>query len=113
MTYLDELAERANYHHSMVRAAPRRQIATTLIYFVKCGDFVKVGISNPQSLLGRLETLQTGSPTTYEVLGTIPGDHADEVALHRRFAHLRARGEWFRMTPELVEYLADALRETA
>lgn len=53
---------------------------------------IKIGKTN--RLQTRVSALQTGAGRELAVIGTIAGDH--ERQLHRRFAHLRAFGEWFR-----------------
>ena len=63
---------------------------------------VKFGFSkNPER---RVRSLQTGSSEELVLLESIPvpGDRVREYErlLHREFAHLRTRGEWFRITPE-------------
>jgi hypothetical protein len=62
----------------------------------------KFGFSkNPES---RVRALQTGSSEELVLLETVPvGDRSVremERLLHREFAHLRSRGEWFRISPE-------------
>ena len=42
---------------------------------------------------------------------TIDGGREAEWVLHRRFAHARIRGEWFRPVPELFEYIASIKKE--
>ncbi|MFE2073704.1 GIY-YIG nuclease family protein [Streptomyces misionensis] len=39
-----------------------------------------------------------------------PGDMVRERQLHRQFAHLRLKGEWFRAAPELLDHI-NRLRE--
>jgi hypothetical protein len=54
--------------------------------------------------LKRLRALQTGSPDPLFLVESVSvGDRnvrEMERLLHREFGHLRARGEWFRCTPE-------------
>lgn len=74
-----------------------------LIYFISSGDAVKIGIS--QDVARRLESLQCGSPVELTLLGTRPGGEVEERALHQKFAHLRIRGEWFRLERDLLEFI--------
>lgn len=64
------------------------------IYFIQAGDFVKIGFATDVDK--RLKALETGSPVDLVVLSTERGTMEDEAYYHRKFADLRARGEWFR-----------------
>lgn len=44
--------------------------------------------------------------TTVVLLGTIPGDKTVELAIHKRFAQHRIRGEWFAAAPDLLAFIA-------
>jgi len=75
-----------------------------MIYFIQTADnqYVKVGkADNPAK---RLLELQTAAPQKLKLLATLAGGHEQERAIHQRFEHLRARGEWFYATPDLVSY---------
>jgi len=78
-----------------------------MIYFLQNGATVKIGYAADANL--RTDYLQTGSPHNMEVLGTIEGGYEDENELHRRFAHLHIRGEWFRLEKELMFFISDVL----
>jgi hypothetical protein len=66
------------------------------VYFIAAEphSFVKIGWSK-RSPLGRMVTLQTGCPQPLDLLACFPGTQDDERRLHRTFAALRFRGEWF------------------
>jgi hypothetical protein len=72
------------------------------VYFVKApgeNGLVKIGWAvDPWK---RLSTLQCGSPVELQLVACVPGGPADERAMHRRFASLRAHGEWFRLRGDL------------
>jgi hypothetical protein len=73
------------------------------VYFISDGDFIKIGQSRTCPY-GRIRSLQTASSTELKFLAMMRG--ADrEQELHKRFAHLRARGEWFRQTEELIDFI--------
>lgn len=59
----------------------------------------------------RLKACQTGSPVPLTVLGQVRARPKIEKALHRRFAHLRIRGEWFQATRELLTFIEDLKRD--
>lgn len=75
------------------------------VYFISDGEAVKIGFS--EKPLRRIKGLQSGHPKPLTLLGTIPASVMDEMALHKRFDHLRIQGEWFRATLELTIYATD------
>lgn len=78
-----------------------------MIYFIRSGDFVKIGVSdNPR---GRIAAIQTSNPNPIEVLGIVPGSYELEAELHQRFAHLRHKNEWFRDTKPIRQTIDDLL----
>jgi hypothetical protein len=80
-----------------------------VIYFILNARAEAIKIGTAVDVSGRLKTLQTGSAEPLELLCSVPGDKDAELRLHRRFAADRLRGEWFRVTPELMG-LINALR---
>ncbi|HVU44390.1 MAG TPA: GIY-YIG nuclease family protein, partial [Xanthobacteraceae bacterium] len=49
--------------------------------------------------------LQVGSAEPIQLIGFMRGTQPMEKSLHRRFRHLRVRGEWFHATSELMRYI--------
>ena len=81
--------------------------AGSVVYFVRYGHDgpIKIGYSaTPRVRLAEICSIQMPEPLI--PMGAMPGSQADEVSLHRKFAALRLRGEWFRPAPELLEYIA-------
>lgn len=85
-----------------------------MIYFVKVGNFVKIGSTN--NVERRFTCLKWMVPSEYygtdgvaplNLLLTRPGDERVERQLHRRFARQRVRmtGEYFRLEGKLLKYL--------
>lgn len=74
------------------------------VYFARAGDAVKIGVS--RNVRRRVQMLSTCSPFPIQLLAVMPGGIQDERALHRRFAHLRMNGEWFRPDSELLDFIA-------
>ena len=68
------------------------------LYCISDGELCKFGFSAEP--LKRLRALQTGSSNVLELVHTIAVDveHVRllERTLHKEFANLRVRGEWFR-----------------
>ena len=86
----------------------------SVVYFIASTrpECVKIGwTTQPPEV--RLAMFQTGSPVPLCLLGTMPGGRYEEGKLHRRFRSFRVRkgGEWFRLVPELREFIkANAVR---
>ena len=90
----------------MADDAPSESTPTHVIYFIRFGTLVKVGITN--SIVRRLTELPHD-----EVLGVIPGTHADEKDWHRRLREHRHSGEWFKLTPEVRQAIETRLAKQA
>ena len=76
-----------------------------LVYFISCGDFVKIGVSvDPNK---RLQNLQTANPFKLKLLATTRGGYFLESHLHTQFEFLHHRNEWFRLEGELKTYVDD------
>lgn len=82
------------------------------VYFIRCEQFVKIGIS--KNVEARLGQIRKGGGSlfprrldveTAELIATEPGGFEREKELHAKFSHLRHTGEWFTETPELTEYI--------
>src|SRR5271166_1885722 len=73
------------------------------VYFVQAGEHVKIGTSTRTE--ARLSNGQTMNALPLKLIGTVRGDRRLETALHKRFNHLRVRGEWFWATPELLAFI--------
>ena len=81
------------------------------VYFIECGDFIKIGFT--VSVEGRVRTLATAIPFPLTILATINGSRDTESYLHSRFAEARHKGEWFRKTPELLDYIEHIKKPSA
>lgn len=95
-----------------VDAKRKRYLESMYVYFIRCGNYIKIGAS--ESPLGRLSTIKkTGgvvSPrgldlSKSKLVGTMPGDFKIERKMHDRFSHLRDVGEWFHAEPELLSFI--------
>lgn len=89
--------------------APRREYRDHgWVYFIDDGEAIKIGFSvSPQH---RLIALQTGHPRALKVIGRVSVKVIGENAIHRKFRHLRVRGEWFRPDPELLAFIEEVQR---
>jgi hypothetical protein len=88
-----------------------------VIYFIgteRRGSPIKVGITSPSALEGRLASLQCGNAERLYVLNTYRAPNAYpartvERAIHLAFGHARLVGEWFDPWRDVrVEHLAVA-----
>ena len=67
------------------------------VYFIQSGDIgpVKIGWTS-YGVERRLTELQCGNPEVLHIRRVIDGmSLRDEFEMHKRFSHLRIRGEWF------------------
>lgn len=63
----------------------------------------KIGIS--RSPLYRLSQLQWANAVTLELVLTFDASYAHEAVMHKQFARYRMRGEWFRESSEILEWI--------
>ena len=72
-----------------------RLVPAGIVYVVGFGPYVKIGFTRDR-VEWRVAELQVGCPETIQIIATINGGFSDEARLHRRFADIRLRGEWFK-----------------
>lgn len=101
---MDALVQKRNFQ-SFPHPSPRNYV-TGEVYFISDGDCIKIGYSG--SALVRFRDIQIGSSRELRLLGYTPGTMDDEQRLHRMFNHIHVRGEWFKATPRLLEFVAAA-----
>ncbi|WP_087866098.1 GIY-YIG nuclease family protein [Comamonas thiooxydans] len=67
------------------------------VYFIRHGNTGPIKIGRASEVKRRIGQLQTGNPTTLQLLGwLVPScDDAMERQLHLLYAEYRVRGEWF------------------
>lgn len=102
-----ELAQRLLYNRmkTVVARGDRvlKQKSEGYVYFVQCDAFVKIGHSlEPRRRIGHIAT---NSPHECTLIGMAAGGNRLEKELHAKFAEHRHRGEWFRLTPELLKVI--------
>lgn len=73
------------------------------VYFIECGDAIKIGRSRDVSC--RAQSLGTGASRELRVLGTVPGGAAVEASFHRAWHSIHIHGEWFKKCPDLLSYI--------
>lgn len=70
----------------------------SVVYYGQQGERIKIGTSTQVD--ERCRELKV------TLLATEPGSYAEEAERHKRFAHLRIKGEWFRPGPDLLAHIA-------
>ena len=76
-----------------------------LVFFIhQEGDFKRFKIGYTTKLSERLATLQIGMPDLLVVYRTIENvSKKKETQLHGIFAQYHIRGEWFAITPDMID----------
>lgn len=98
--------EGRTYCKKCVESGVVEPVTTRVVYFITDGlGHVKIGYAD--NVEARLSGLQTANPHDLTVLATQPGSGAVERDLHARFKAHHVRGEWFRLAPEIVEYISE------
>lgn len=74
---------------------------TQQVYFAQLGDLIKIGLSfNPERRARGLNAT---------LLATFLGDFEHEKKMHRKFADLHERGEWYRAEEPLLSWIKGLL----
>lgn len=79
------------------------------IYIIYSAGHVKIGVSS--NVTRRSHSFRTASPVPVVLLAKIEGSNELEVTVHRRFADHRITGEWFKLSPEVREFIATCQRD--
>jgi hypothetical protein len=80
-----------------------REDGDLTIYFVRTANRIKIG--SAKDAQKRIQQLSTGNAGKLKLIGTLKGDAALEEEMHRRWAHLHIRGEWFRASRDLMFFI--------
>jgi len=77
-----------------------------MIYFIQEGTEgpIKIGYTS-KSVRTRMATLQTASAQKLRLLATAEGTQKDESMLHARFSACHIKGEWFKPSVDLMNYI--------
>lgn len=97
----DVFCENGHTRKQIRKAVPREPV----VYFIVSRQLNLVKIGTTTDVDRRIATMQTGSPSRLELLGTILGDAETESYLHIMFAEYRAHGEWFHYSEEIQGYI--------
>ncbi len=112
---MEEMANEIG-HLSGVRAyiksvgnIPGQPHSEKYLYFIRCHDAVKIGVSNcPWQ---RRNELQTGAPGKLVLMSQVAKSGHRENECHKQLAHLRLYGEWFQLTEEVYDLIKELKAE--
>ncbi len=77
------------------------------VYFLACGDDGPIKIGHSVDPKKRLRSLQTAHHKKLSLLTWIEGSPDLEAFLHEHFSDERMRGEWFKRSPRLLDFIED------
>jgi hypothetical protein len=106
--FVDPMVDAASLEEWLKR--PKEEWPTGYgVYFVRCADYVKIGVAS--EVQERVRAIQTHCPYLVSLLYfVVCGNSADsfrlEKDLHRKFAGVRHRHEWFVYGPEIEAEIA-------
>lgn len=75
------------------------------VYFIKSGASGHIKIGHSADPARRCKDLATANPSELWIITTIPGTQADERTLHQQFREDRVKGEWFRASEPLLQFI--------
>ena len=79
------------------------------VYFIGDDDHIKIGIS--ESPNHRLSEMQIGNPSKLRIYCIIKGGAYLEKKLQDRFKKYKIRGEWFKLTGELKNFIFEEIKK--
>lgn len=88
---------------------------TRKLYFLRCGDYLKVGVAD--DIVARVRIFKIGNPypIALDAYRTIPATLAIQIekAVHAALSHNRHEGEWFQIEKSEALKIADAIIKKA
>lgn len=75
------------------------------VYFIQADGRGPVKIGFASTLKDRLNGLSTAHHSKLKIIAAMRGTVIEERELHKRFSHLRIKGEWFKMCRELRTFI--------
>lgn len=81
---------------------------SSVVYFIECCGRIKIGIT--ENLKSRLAKISTYAPRPIALIGTVPGDFADEARFHIALSEYKSNGEWFLDCVEVRRVIEAALK---
>jgi hypothetical protein len=103
-------ARRQSSHHNKKRKY-KPQNAPGYLYIIQCEgtDCYKIGIA--KNVTSRLKEMQTGCPYRLILINKWYVDRMllREQVLHRHLSTQKTRGEWFILTPDIIENIEEIM----
>jgi len=86
----------------------KRDPSVTNIYFLVADDLNLVKIGRTNDVKKRVDFINTSSPVELELVSVLRGvDPIQEQLIHEKFKTMRQRGEWFHLSDELRDFVAN------
>lgn len=82
---------------------PPPPVPGEVVYFVQHGCCGPIKIGKTRDIEKRMSTMEADAPEPLKLVLML--SDATEAQMHKRFAGLRGRGEWFKPAPQLVEFV--------
>lgn len=80
------------------------------VYFLQSSDGpIKIGLT--WNVNKRVDQIQISTPAELRILGVIPGEMALESEIHKKFEHLKIKGEWFKPGQDLLDFIANNVQD--
>lgn len=74
------------------------------VYFIRAGNYVKIG-STTGNIQKRIREMQVANYEQLELMRVVSGGVSKERWIHEKFSSCRKRGEWFRLTSKLKNFI--------
>ena len=81
-----------------------------IVYFLRCGDFVKVGYASDAP--SRVRHIRVSNPYPVDLIAWARGGRDEEARIHAIIKNHRHKGEWFRVAEQLM-VIVEAASDTA
>jgi len=85
-----------------------------MIYFIQAQVFpflIKIGFTESANVLKRFGSLKSSSAIELFLLLELPGTRHDEENFHKQFFAEKVKGEWFRPSNKILEFLLEKIEE--
>ncbi len=76
-----------------------------MIYFIRCGEFVKIGFTESKYMDTRLGAIRSIVPYPVSLMLCVDGTELDENNMQWSFVEYHYRNEWFRLEGKLADFI--------